>query len=304
MSPIHPLIAKILESASVPLSELTPSSRGVLKHTPSSREYFTKVQRDVTQMRGEVEGLRAMGLTAPDLVPTVIGFEVAQDGRESGMVTQFYSLGSGSGSKGQTGTQAELGRKLAQMHRPPPDSAPGYTGEYGFGVPTHCGVTEQDNTWEEDWEVFFRDRRLGDLVRRIGDDEITKAWEEMRAGAVPGLLGSFQPPARPVILHGDLWSGNKGYDTLTDTAVIYDPASYYGHNECDLGITHMFGGFNKDFYDAYHSVHPRSEPYYDERQKLYELYHHLNHTLMFGGSYKSGALGIMRSLNSWARDKQ
>jgi fructosamine-3-kinase len=24
--------------------------------------------------------------------------------------------------------------------------------------------------------------------------------------------------------------------------VIFDPACYYGHNEADLGITHMFGG--------------------------------------------------------------
>lgn len=35
-------------------------------------------------------------------------------------------------------------------------------------------------------------------------------------------------------------------------------------------------GFSYEFYDEYHQVHPRSSPYYDERQKLYELYHHLN----------------------------
>lgn len=86
--------------------------------------------------------------------------------------------------------------------------------------------------------------------------------------------------------------------------VIYDPASYYGHAEADLGITHMFGGeycpfyprslsrctlpqtgqcisvdvpgFSPAFYEAYHSVHPRSQPYYEQRQTLYELYHHLN----------------------------
>lgn len=35
-------------------------------------------------------------------------------------------------------------------------------------------------------------------------------------------------------------------------------------------------GFSHEFYDEYHKVHPRSSPYYDQRQKLYELYHHLN----------------------------
>lgn len=60
--------------------------------------------------------------------------------------------------------------------------------------------------------------------------------------AIPKLLDNFQPPPRPVILHGDLWSGNVGYDVTTSSPVMYNPASYYGHNEADLGIMHMFGG--------------------------------------------------------------
>ncbi|WVQ96383.1 hypothetical protein IAU59_003488 [Kwoniella sp. CBS 9459] len=305
-SNIHPLIAKIFESHSISISELSPSSssQGILKHksqsasTSKEKYYFTKAQKDVAQMRGEIEGLRTMGLTAPSLVPKILGFEVADDGKESAMVTQYFKLGAAPNGRD---TQVELGKKLAEMHQPPPtSSSEGYTGKYGFPVPTHCGVTEQDNTWEEDWETFFRDRRLGDMVRRIGDRDISGAWEGLKARAVPLLLGSFSPAPEPVIQHGDLWSGNKGYDTLTGGAVMFDPASYYGHNEADLGVTHMFGGFSQDFYEAYHAVHPRSEPHYNERQKLYELYHHLNHTLMFGGSYKSGALGIMRSLTQWA----
>ena len=48
-----------------------------------------------------------------------------------------------------------------------------------------------------------------------------------------------------------------------------------------LGITHMFGGFSQDFYNAYHDVLPKADPvqHYDARIKLYELYHHLNHVL-------------------------
>ncbi|WWD20015.1 hypothetical protein CI109_104488 [Kwoniella shandongensis] len=296
---LHPLIAKIFESVNIPLTELssTSSRGGIVTHTPTSRKYFTKTQSDVDQMLGEISGLRAMALTSPSIVPDVLGFEIFDNKRAAGMVTQYFELTSA--SRGHS-IQKELAQKLAEMHRPPPDGSEGYTGRYGFGVKTHCGVTEQDNTWEESWEVFFRDRRLGDMVRRIGDSQVSKTWEEMKQKAVPLLLHSFDPPPKPVILHGDLWSGNKGFDGATSSAVIYDPASYYGHNEADLGITHMFGGFSSEFYEEYHKIHPKSQPYYDERQKLYELYHHLNHTLMFGGGYKSGALGIMRSLISWA----
>lgn len=108
----------------------------------------------------------------------------------------------------------------------------------------------------------------------------------------------------PVPLHGDLWPGNLASDS--HGPVIFDPAGYYGHGEADLGMTRMFGGesksprlygpecagrvmrlapshspltrlgFTKEFYDAYHAIHPRSEPYHEQRIRLYELYHHLN----------------------------
>jgi fructosamine-3-kinase len=155
-------------------------------------------------------------------------------------------------------------------------------------------------------------------------------------------LDGFEPEPVPVIIHGDLWSGNVAGNKDSGSPVIFDPSSCWGHNEYELGVCHMFGGefrrfdrptgfdrnshcvrgvsglisgFTKEFFDAYHSVHPRSEPHHDQRIKLYELYHLLNvrvvcslpvsnadaqHTLMFGGGYKSGALSIMRSLNEYA----
>ncbi|WWC93119.1 uncharacterized protein L201_008086 [Kwoniella dendrophila CBS 6074] len=324
MVKFHPLIQEIFESSSIPIKELEEcSSRGVYLHTTTKQKYFTKVQNDVKQMKGEIEGLKAMYRTTSflekGLVPKIIGFKVneAESKSESAMITQYFELGSSPSSSGSSGynLQRELGEKLAKMHHSIPQNSNEqdqeeeeeeitYNGKYGFNVPTHCGITEQDNTYEENWETFYRDRRLGNLVKRINDNSINKEWELMKEKAVPLLLHSFEPSPKPVILHGDLWSGNKGYDTISKTSVIFDPASYYGHNEADLGITHMFGGFTNDFYEAYHKVHPKSKPYYDERQKLYELYHHLNHTLMFGGSYKSGSLSIMRSLNEWAKDKE
>lgn len=103
-------------------------------------------------------------------------------------------------------------------------------------------------------------------------------------------------------------SGNVG--TLSDDApVVYDPSSYFGHNEAEcvplssppaqmdarakeaimnnsLAIARIFGGFGPSFFTEYHSHRPKSEPVdeYEERMILYELFHYLNHTLMFGVS--------------------
>ena len=58
--------------------------------------------------------------------------------------------------------------------------------------------------------------------------------------------------------------------------MIFDPACLYGHHEFDLSIAGMFGGFNRDFYDSYHSLIPKSHGF-ETRQKLYTLFHYLNH---------------------------
>ena len=48
---------------------------------------------------------------------------------------------------------------------------------------------------------------------------------------IPALLGPLE--IEPVLLHGDLWSGNTGTDSHTGEPVIFDPSSYFGHNETE-----------------------------------------------------------------------
>lgn len=51
-----------------------------------------------------------------------------------------------------------------------------------------------------------------------------------------------------------------------------------------LAIGRMFGGIPESFYMAYHKHLPKAGPQeqYDLRQDLYQLYHYLNHTVLFG----------------------
>jgi hypothetical protein len=50
--------------------------------------------------------------------------------------------------------------------------------------------------------------------------------------------------------------------------VIYDPGSFYGHHEYDLGIAGMFV-FSSDFVEAYHEIIPK-EAGFEKRHKLWE----------------------------------
>lgn len=53
-----------------------------------------------------------------------------------------------------------------------------------------------------------------------------------------------------------------------------------------LAIARMFGGIPNTFFSSYHKNMAKSEPVeqYDLRGDLYELYHYLNHTVLFGVS--------------------
>ena len=104
----------------------------------------------------------------------------------------------------------------------------------------------------------------------------------------------MEEPPPPSLLHGDLWRGNAG--ALEDgDPVIFDPAVYFGDREADLAMTRLFGGFAPSFYQAYQEAWPLS-PGHEVRVDLYNLYHILNHAVLFGGSYARQAQTMIEAL--------
>jgi fructosamine-3-kinase len=93
-----------------------------------------------------------------------------------------------------------------------------------------------------------------------------------------------------------LWSGNVGCNPETGEPIIFDPATYYGHSEAELSIMKMFGGFSDSFFNSYHSILPKHEEKFNERQQLYQLYHYLNHYNLFGSGYRGTCMNIIKSL--------
>jgi fructosamine-3-kinase len=178
-----------------------------------------------------------------------------------------------------------LGRGLAALHR---QSAP----EFGFPVTSYCGPTRQDNTWGADWASFYAERRLLSLARELREAGRLGAADgrilEALAARLPSLLGDGAPPS---LIHGDLWSGNV---LVTDRGpALVDPACVYADRELEFGITTLFGGFSARFFAAYEEAWPH-RPGFRERNPLYQLYHLLNHHLIFGGSYGAQAMAVAR----------
>jgi fructosamine-3-kinase len=146
-------------------------------------------------------------------------------------------------------------------------------------------LTPQQNSWCDDWAEFWRTRRMQpqlDLARRNGFD-LEATFD----------LGNHRP--QPSLLHGDLWSGNAGF--TAQGPVVFDPAVYYGDREADLAMTELFGGFPRQFYQAYNDAWPLEEGY-QRRKPLYNLYHLLNHLNLFGGGYLGQVSAALRLLGS------
>merc|ERR1711879_840514 len=152
------------------------------------------------------------------------------------------------------GSQYELGRKLAQMHRC--TSAKGF----GFHVDNTIGATHQPNLpWidSNDWSTFWDEYRLNHMLRLCQDVGYDKSFITKLRDKTKMLLSQHQPV--PSLLHGDLWGGNKGYVKVGDDRiepVIFDPATYYGDRETDVAMTYLFGGFSSVFYRGYEDEWP------------------------------------------------
>lgn len=185
------------------------------------------------------------------------------------------------------GDWAAAGAALARLHGATRDG-------YGWHRDNTIGATPQSNAPARNWAAFYRERRLRPqfrLARERGLQALA-AFEDAACRACDALLAGEAPPAS--VLHGDLWRGNLAFDAA-GRAVVFDPATYYGDAETDLAMARLFGGFPTAFFAAYDAARP-PRPGRNERLKLYQLYHVLNHANLFGGGYVAQARAIIDAL--------
>jgi fructosamine-3-kinase len=184
-------------------------------------------------------------------------------------------------------TERRFGEQLARLHRHTQE-------QYGWFRDNTIGLTPQENGLCDDWIEFFRRHRLGfqielAITNGYGAD-VTQLGGSL-ARRLADMFEGYEPEAS--LLHGDLWGGNWG--AVAGEPVIFDPAVYYGDRETDIAMTMVFGGFGKAFYEAYEANWPMA-PGHEQRLKLYQLYHILNHLNLFGRSYLGRAVSLLREL--------
>ena len=233
----------------------------------------------------EVEGLQELRRAGALRVPLVEAIGIV--GERAVLALEWLDLSAALSAEPKV--QAHLGEGLAAQHRV---TAP----TFGWRRDNTIGATAQPNAPDAEWSRFFRRRRLdhqlglaasNGLDRRVVERgfQLEQRGDEFFVGHRPA----------PSLLHGDLWSGNWAALAATREPVIFDPAVYYGDREADIAFTRLFGGFGAAFYEAYEAAWPLPTGA-AARVMLYNLYHVLNHYVLFGGSYARQASSMIEAL--------
>ena len=178
---------------------------------------------------------------------------------------------------------AKLGRGLADIHSQ-------VHPQFGFSMDNYCGSTPQQNTPTTDGYSFFGDYRILKLASQAFHRHLLDREDLSKLETIASSLQRWIPEQPAVLIHGDLWSGNVHCDEQGNPALI-DPAAHWGWAETELAMTELFGGFGGDFYASY-AENASLDQDWRERVPIYNLYHLLNHLLLFGASY----LGAIRTI--------
>jgi fructosamine-3-kinase len=261
------------------------ASTGIINNAGSSNkndpEFFIKISNlgGFDMLRAEFNGVKDMFESDTIRVPEPICIGTT----DANSYVVFEKL-----KMGGRGDAAAAGRDLARLHK---TTSP--NGKYGWRMANTCGATPQPNPWTDSWPEFWDSHRLGhilDLAKRDGG--VFPRENELRLKVLQVLrIHEREHGISPSLCHGDLWAGNQAYAS-DGKFCIFDPATYYGDREVDLAMTLLFGANSPAFYEAYDQEFPLP-PGVEERRVIYNLYHILNHYVLFGGGYQQQANGMI-----------
>jgi protein-ribulosamine 3-kinase len=264
----------------------TPVGGGSINHTyrmtlNDDRHYFLKVN-EIDKFPGMFDeeriGLECLGSANVIRIPGVIDNSLINDNQI--LVMEWINQGARTDQFWK-----RFGEQLAALHHVQDNL-------FGFTRNNFMGALPQSNRQHTDWSMFFTFERLEPQLRLALDKNLLSVKEVRQFEKLNIRLPQIFSPSRPVLLHGDLWSGNFLCDEQ-GRPVLIDPAVYFGHPSIDLAMTTLFGGFDKSFYDSYNYVSPFPTNYREQWEvcNLYPLLVHLN---LFGESYRPAISDTIR----------
>lgn len=241
-----------------------------------ARNYFVKRNSTnfLRNFQCERNGLAAIEASGTMKVPSPIAVGLHDD--QAWLVLEWVEHG-----KKGTDFFTEFGKQLAELHRCTRSTGAGWEED------NYLGATIQSNSPMPHWVEFFAEHRIEAQLKLAVDHHrlpkrVIESLEKIIRRMDRILAGSESDTS---LLHGDLWSGNYLADECGNPVLI-DPAVYRGNREAEFGMLKLFGGCPDTFYEAYDGTYPLAAGW-ERRNRVYILYHLLNHLNLFGSGYLS-----------------
>jgi len=247
-----------------------------LESTEGEQYFIKKYDGSDNIVECEVHGLQELKKASVIKIPNIIGYN------NNWIILELISQGTQNNEIWE-----RFGREFAKLHK--------FRGKfYGFYEDNYIGATRQINNQKKNWVEFYFQKRIKYQItlaerKRLVDSEFLRKLGKLE-NKINDIIGEHN--VFPSLLHGDLWSGNFLIGENGEPVLI-DPAVYYGDREADLAMTKLFGGFNDRFYASYQEEFPLEDGH-EYREDIYKLYHVLNHLNMFGRSYYTQALALIK----------
>ncbi|KAI0815528.1 Fructosamine kinase-domain-containing protein [Xylaria sp. FL0064] len=268
----------------------------------AEQSYFLKTsfgQRGKTMMSGEFHCMTKIYSIMPDLVPKPIAW-----GTYSSIPDVHFFLCDFRPMTDELPDLESFPAKMGDMR----SAGVSPNGKFGFDVTTFHGNIPIEHGWSDTWEEYFtrKTRVLFELEQKAQgpNEEIRKLMVPFFEKVVPRLLRPLETGGRsiqPSLIHGDLWHGDASMDKVTGLPVIFDAASFYAHNEYELGVWRQpWNKIKKNYRMRYYEHFPKSQPEgdYDYRNALYATRVNILDSILYKGetSYRYMLITSMKEL--------
>lgn len=231
-------------------------------------------QKFPNMFSAEKKGLELLGSAGAFPIPEVLG--VGECNGTAYLLLDFIENGTKN-----TRFWSQFAENLTQLHRETQS-------HFGLDHDNYIGSLRQYNSPERTAANFYLNQRLLPQFRMATD----KGYSFPNLDQFYKNVSEVIPNEPPALVHGDLWNGNFMVSE-EGNPVLIDPAVAFAPREMDLGMMHLFGGFDVSVFEEYNDAFPL-ETDWRERIPLWQLYYLLVHLNLFGSGYLERVREIVR----------